>query len=184
MTIYIALLRGINVGGHKVIKMIELKRIFEAMGFGRVQTYIQSGNVLFESEAESEPLRRRIEHEITAGFGFSVTVVLRTAVELERITASCPFLADELPAGESLYVSLLAEAPCQEGIDRLLACNCEIDEFRIVGREIYLLYRQSVVKSKLTNNLLERALGVPATTRNWRTMNTLADMGKAMAAPL
>lgn len=184
MTIYIALVRGINVGGHNLIKMAELKRMFETMGLSRVQTYIQSGNVLFESEEGAEPLRRRIEHEIEAVFGFSVTVVLRTAAELERITGNCPFSeeavseAEASSEGESLYVSLLLETPTQEGIERLSAFRSESDEYRIEGREIYLLFRHSVRNSKLANNL--QKLGVPATMRNWKTINKLAALAKAM----
>ena len=174
MTIYVALLRGINVSGQKLIKMTELKRMFADMGFGGVQTYIQSGNVIFESAEEPEPLRRRIEGGIQATFGFSVPVVVRTADELDRIIGDCPYPAAALPEGESLYVALLAEAPSQAGIDRLLAYNSEIDEFRLVGREIYIIYRQSAARSKLTNVLFEQKLGVSATSRNWQTVSKLA----------
>src|SRR5258707_9854136 len=119
-TAYTALLRGINVGGQKPIKMTELKQLFEAQGFGRVQTYIQSGNVVFTADRAEEPLRRQLEREIAAAFGFPVTLALRTADELERLIAQCPFAADALRDEESLYVSLLAAAPAQAGIDRLL----------------------------------------------------------------
>src|SRR5258708_28718277 len=88
-TTYIALLRGINVGGQKPIKMTELKRLFAAEGFGRVQTYIQSGNVVFTADRAEEPLRRQLEREIAAAFGFPVTLALRTADELERLIAQC-----------------------------------------------------------------------------------------------
>jgi uncharacterized protein (DUF1697 family) len=178
MTIYIALLRGINVGGKNMIKMAELKRTFEAMGLGRVQTYIQSGNVLFESEEEAEPLRRRIEHEIKTGFGVSVTVVLRTALELELIIGNCPFAADSLSEGESIQVSLLTEAPSQEKIDLLPDGKSEIDEYKINGQEIYFLFRQSIVDSKLAKNL--QKFGGTVTTRNWNTIIKLAAFATAM----
>lgn len=178
MTNYIALLRGINVSGHRLIKMADLKSMFEGMGFGRVQTYIQSGNVLFESADDADALRRRIEHEIEATFGFPVPVVLRTTAEFERILANCPFAA--LAEGESLYVALLADVPTQEGVDKLLACTSETDEFRLVGREVYLLYRQKSHESMFTNNFLERKLSVAATSRNWQTMTRLAALGTAM----
>jgi uncharacterized protein (DUF1697 family) len=182
MTTYVALLRAVNVGGRNMIKMAELKRMFEALDFGRVQTYIQSGNVLFTSEQAEESLRRRIEREIEATFGFPVTVVLRTPAELRQLIANCPFAADALQDGESLYVSLLAEEPQQEGIERLLAFNSAVDECHVVGREVYLLYRQRMPDSKLQNNLLEQKLGVRATARNWRTLNTLATMAQALEA--
>lgn len=90
MAIYIALLRGINVSGHKRIKMAELRTIFAKMGLRQVQTYIQSGNVLFVTEEEEAPLRQRIEQGILAALDMPVTVILRTASELERLIADCP----------------------------------------------------------------------------------------------
>jgi uncharacterized protein (DUF1697 family) len=180
-TTYIALLRGINVGGQKPIKMTELTQLCEAQGFGRVQTYIQSGNVVFTAARAEDPLRRQLEREIAAAFGFPVTVALRTADELERLIAQCPFAVDALRDEESLYVSLLAEAPAQARIDRLLARGSDVDELRLVGREVYLLLRQSIRLTLFTNAFLERMLGVPATARNWRTISKLAELGRAMS---
>lgn len=180
MTIYIALLRGINVGGHHKIKMVELRNTFEKLGFNQVQTYIQSGNVLFESNEEETLLRWQIEHKIEQDFGFSVSVVLRTASELERIIRNCPFSEESISEaaasskGESLYAALLADAPLQEGIERLSAYKSENEEYQIEGREIYLLFHQSIRNSKLAINL--QKLGVPVTIRNWKTLNKLAIM--------
>ncbi|WP_127483532.1 DUF1697 domain-containing protein [Paenibacillus ehimensis] len=180
MTIYIALLRGINVSGHNKIKMAELKRALEAMGLHRVQTYIQSGNVLFESEEGPETLRQRIEEEIRAVFGISITVVLRTAGELERIVAECRYANIPLTEGESIHVSIWTEAPPQKVVDLLSASERDIDEYHIHGREIYFLFRQSILDSKLAKHL--HKLGDTATTRNWNTMNKLAALAKAMQA--
>ena len=178
MTLYIALLRGINVSGQKMIRMVELKQMFEAMGFTQVQTYIQTGNIWFESGEEETRLRTQIQQEIETVYGFDVPVVIRTVQELEQVIVDCPFPANDLPEGESVYVAHLQEAPTQMGIDRLLSYNNGIDELRIQGREVYILYRQSAGRSKLTNNLIEKKLGVIATTRNWNTVNKLVDMGK------
>ncbi|HWI64261.1 MAG TPA: DUF1697 domain-containing protein [Symbiobacteriaceae bacterium] len=178
MTTFIALLRGINVGGHKLVKMAELKRTFEALGFSRVQTYIQSGNVVFEAAEDEASLRRRIEQAIEAAFGFAVPTVLRTAQALEAIVADCPFPVDRLAEGEELYVALLAEAPAQAGIDKLLASRSDTDECRLAGREVYLLLRNGARETIFTNNFLEKKLGVPVTTRNWQTINKLVEMGK------
>jgi len=180
MAVTIALLRGINVGGQKLIKMTELKRAFEAMGFSRVQTYIQSGNILFDAEEEETSLRRRVEYGIAETFGFPVPTILRTAEGFEHVLAACPFRPDELAQGETLYVYFLAEAPSQGGVDRLLACQSDVDEYRIAGREVYLLCRQSIRKSIFTNNLLEKKLGVSVTARNWQTVSRLAQLAKAM----
>lgn len=184
MTIYIALLRGINVGGKNIIKMVDLKRMFEVMGLCEVQTYIQSGNVLFKSNEEEEMLRKKIEYEIEAVFGFSVIVVLRTAAELEWIVQNCPFSEEEVSEakasseGESLYVSLLTHKPLQEKIEHLNVYRSESDEYRIEGREVFLLFNHSIRNSKLANNL--QKLDVPGTVRNWKTISKLNLLAKAM----
>lgn len=184
MTIYIAFLQGINVGGHNKMKMVELKSMFESMGFDQVQTYIQSGNVLFASEEDEESLRRRIEQEIGKVFGTSVTVVLRMACELEGIVRNCPFSEKEVleakasSAGESLYVSFLIEEPSQEGVERLSTYTSESDEFRIKSREVYLLFHNGIRNSRLANNL--KKLNVPSTMRNWKTINKLNALANAM----
>ncbi|WML32997.1 DUF1697 domain-containing protein [Clostridium sp. OS1-26] len=184
MTIYIALLRGINVGGKNIIKMADLKQMFEAMGFCEVKTYIQSGNVLFKSDEDEELLRKKIEHEIEVTFGFSVVVILRTAAELEQIIENCPFSEDAIleaessAEGESLYVALLPHTPSQEKIEHLMAYKSENEECQIKGREVFLLFRHSIRKSKLANNL--HKLDVPATVRNWKTIKKLVVLAKAM----
>lgn len=184
MTIYIALLRGINVGGKNMIKMAELKRMFEGMGLSRVKTYIQSGNVLFETDEEEEILCKRLEQEIKRAFGFAVSVILRTSEELKQVAENCPFSDEELSAaettaeGESLYVSFFQKAPSQEGLERLNAVKSESDEYRIEGRDIYLLFHQSIRNSKLANNL--QKLNVPVTVRNWKTINKLVALATEM----
>jgi uncharacterized protein (DUF1697 family) len=177
MTIYIALLRGINVGGNNMIKMAELKRTFEAMGLSRVQTYIVSGNILFESEEGVESLRQRIEQEIKTVFGISLTAILRTAEELKRIIENCPFASDSLSKGESIHVSLLTEALSHKQID-ILSDKNEIDEYHIHGQEVYFLYRQSILDSRLAKNL--QKLGGIVTSRNWNTIIKLAALTEAM----
>ncbi|GAB6990016.1 DUF1697 domain-containing protein [Paenibacillus pini] len=184
MTIYIALLRGINVGGKNMIKMVELKRILGEMGLNRVQTYIQSGNVLFESNEDEEQLRIRIEREIEVNFGFPVPVILRTADELRSIAASCPFTQQEISEAEaaseteSLYVSIMLEEPTLDKIERLAVYRNENENYRNNGREIYFLFRNSVRNSKLATHM--HKLDVPATVRNWKTIRKLVTLVDAM----
>lgn len=186
MTRYIALLRGINVGGKNIIKMADLKRMFEGMGLRQVQTYIQSGNVLFRSDEEEAALRKRIEHEFEKLFGFSVIFVLRTVAEIEQIISSCPFSEEAIAEAkakaasetETLYVVLLLQPPPQEGIERLTAYRSKSDEFRIYGRDVFLLFHHSIRDSKLANNL--HKLDVPMTVRNWKTINKLVELANAM----
>lgn len=184
MIIYIALLRGINVGGKNMIKMAELKRSLEAIDLNQVQTYIQSGNVLFESNEDEETLKNKIEQKIVEDFGLSIPIVLRTSEELEQIIHNCPFsLADISKAemqseGESMYVALLAHNPLQEKMDLLSKYKSNDDAYQIEGREVYLLFSNSIRNSKLANNL--QKLEVPVTVRNWKTMNKLVLLAKAM----
>ncbi|QGQ99267.1 DUF1697 domain-containing protein [Paenibacillus psychroresistens] len=178
MTIYIALLRGINVGGNNMIKMSELKLMFEEMGFGKVQTYINSGNVLFTSENGAEQVRQRAEFEVNKAFGIAATVVIRTAAELERIIGDCPYKSDSLAAGESVQVTLLTEAASSEKMALLPIGVDGKDEFHNNGLEIYFLFRQSVLDSKLAKNMTK--LGSTATSRNLNTINKLAALIKKM----
>jgi uncharacterized protein (DUF1697 family) len=183
MAINVAFLRGINVGGHNKIKMADLRGMFESMGFKRVQTYIQSGNVLFASEDDTETLRIQIEQEIEKVFSISINVIIRTALELEGIIENCPFSEEKLLEAasskvETFYVSLLLDSPTQEGIEQLGAFQSERDEFRIQNREVYLLLRDGIRNSRLANNLYK--LNVSSTMRNWKTINKINTMAKAI----
>lgn len=184
MITYIALLRGINVGGKNKIKMSELKRVFEMIGLNNVQTYIQSGNVIFKSNETEKPLRKKIEHEIEDSFGFSVTVVLRTATEFDQIIKNYPFTEEEVrksepsSQAESQYIALLTKVPLQENIVQLEAYKGEKDDCRIIGREVFLLFHHSIRNSKLANNL--HKLNVPTTVRNWKTIFRLDELAKSM----
>ncbi|RKP50049.1 DUF1697 domain-containing protein [Cohnella endophytica] len=181
MAIYMALLRGINVGGNNKIKMAELKTMFEGLGLDKVRTYIQSGNVLFVSDEESDPLRIRLENAIEKTFGFRIRVILRKQTDIDRIIARLPFSEDEIraaaeasPGKEVLYVAMLEELPKPEAIARL--GTYEKDKYHVEGLEIYQLFHQSILDSKLSVNL--QKLGVAMTVRNWKTMNKLAELCK------
>lgn len=176
MTIYFALLRGINVGGNNMIKMAELKHMFEAMGCRRVQTYINSGNVMFESEEAAEALEGQIENAISKKFGFHIAVIVRTAAELARIIANCPFDAASLTDGQSIHITLLKEAPSREEIERLPDVKHDNDEYVIDEKEIFILYRNSMLDSKLPKKF-QRLM--PSTSRNWKTILKLDTMAKA-----
>lgn len=186
MAIYIALLRGINVGGKNKIKMAELRAALESLGLKRVQSYIQSGNILFESDETEATLRQWIEQEIEKSFGITTKVIIRTASELKMIVTSCPFTDEQITEAqassenECLYVSMLLEEPQPDRIEKLKAFDAKDDQYRIEGRDIYLLFRQSVRNSKLTVQLDK--LGVPATVRNWNTLNKLDALADEMAA--
>ncbi len=184
MTVYIAFLKGINVGGKNIIKMADLKQAFEAMGLCEVKTYIQSGNVLFKSNEEEQSLCDKIQQKLETVFGIVVNVVLRTSTELEQIALNCPFSKDEiieaetLSKVESLYVALLAHIPLKEKIENIDVYRSESDKYHIVGRDVYLLFHHSIRNSKLANNL--HKLDATTTVRNWKTLSKLAVLAKEM----
>ncbi|OAS14600.1 DUF1697 domain-containing protein [Paenibacillus oryzisoli] len=174
MTVYVGFLRGINVGGKNKIKMADLKKTVEGLDLAQVQTYLQSGNVLFQSEESAEILRPRIEKAISDAVGVAPTVILRTAAELAEIVGNSPYDAEALSEGESIQISVLTEEAPQAFTDILSKGQSEVDEFQIRGCTIYYLFWQSVLDSKLANNI--QKLGDRATTRNWNTMSKLVEL--------
>lgn len=184
MTVYIALLRGINVGGKNMIKMADLKRSLTDNGLKEVQTYIQSGNVLFASDEGEGEMAVRIEHIIRQDFGLDVPVVLRTAAELRGAAADCPFTAEEVSAaestsvGECLYVAFLQGEPAAEALERFAVYANDKEKFRAAGREVYLLFSDSVRNSKLAANL--QKLDESVTVRNWRTVNKIVSLTEGL----
>jgi len=143
-----------------------------------VQTYIQSGNVLFESEEKSGKLHQMLELGIKDKFGFPVAVILRTSTELEQIMELSPYNFNSLAESESIHLSLLAELPSQERVEDIHNFQSGVDQCQIKGKEVYLYLRQSIRDSKLTVRLSK--IGVPSTSRNWKTIMKLSAMAKAM----
>ncbi|MCY9531781.1 Uncharacterized conserved protein, DUF1697 family [Paenibacillus sp. cl6col] len=172
MQMYVGLLRGVNVGGKNKIKMADLKLLLENMGLTHVRTLLQSGNVVFASSEAREWLEARIQEEIGNAFGFKPNVMLRTTQEMKAIVAECPYDAAVLKEGEGIQITMCKDEPSPDTASILSKGMQEVDEFQIQGREIYCLYRQSVLDSKLANNF--QKLGSNVTTRNWNTMTKLA----------
>ena len=174
---YIALLRGINVSGHKKIKMPDLKAMFEALGFTNVRTYIQSGNVVFESNSAKD-LESKISAKIQAQFGFEVSVICRTAKEMEQVIARNPYAGMESFETEKLYVTFLQETPSKEKLEALKAFTFEPEMYTVSGKEIYVYCFNGYGNTKLENSFFEKKLKVAASTRNWRTVNKLIEMSQ------
>ena len=176
--IYISLLRGINVGGHKKILMAELRATYESLGFVSVRSYIQSGNVVFEgARGSAASVARKIEEAIAANFGFDVPVILRTAAEMEDVVRGNPFLAEGVDPSK-LHVTFLTGGASAKVEADFAAYRMGPDELRLVGREAYLHCPEGMARTKLTPTFLERALGSASTTRNWRTVNTVLEMAR------
>lgn len=179
MTQYIAFLRGINVGGHNIIKMKEFKLLLLNLGLEKVNTYIQSGNVVFQSDKNAEQLQLIIEREINDVYGYSVTVMIRTASEFAEIINNCPYPVDSLAEGESVHLALWEKEPAEERIKQLLDFKRETEECCLTGKEVYLYLRLGVQDSKLAVYL--QKLGGSVTMRNWKTIKKLENMVNAMS---
>lgn len=173
---YVALLRGINVGGKNMLPMPELAKMFIAAGCGDVRTYIQSGNVIFKAMPELAA-QLKIAQQIEKKFAIKVPVVLRSASELEEMAANNPFLKAGA-AAESLHVMFLMDLPKAGLVKQLDSKRSAPDEFIVRGREIFLKLPNGVARSKLTNAYFDSKLETVSTGRNWRTVLKLLELAK------
>ena len=174
MVTFIALLRGINVGSHSRMKMGDLRSLLAELGYTEVQTYIQSGNLVFRcSEIDESAISGAIKGKLREKYGFEVPVIVLTPVELKKIVDDNPFL--ELPE-RRLQVSFLAEAPLQVDAVKLEANDFTPEQFSLKGKAVYLYSPEDYKKKKLSNNFFEKALNVSSTTRSWRTVKRLHEI--------
>ncbi|HTQ28632.1 MAG TPA: DUF1697 domain-containing protein [Puia sp.] len=181
MQTYISMLRGINLGS-KQVPMTSLKELYEGLRFKEVITYIQSGNVIFRATGRenSTDLCAGIEKAIHKKYHFEVPVIIRTRAEMKAAIAANPFLHKKGINPEKLHVTFLAEEPGQTQVAHLCAVNHAPDEFVLSGKEIYLHCPNGYGISKLSNNFFENKLKVKATTRNWKTVNKLAELAESV----
>lgn len=167
----VAFLRGINVGGHTVT-MDTLRALFEAQGLENVQTFIASGNVVFESTARDlAGLERKLERRLHAVLGYEVRTFIRPAHEVAVIASQPPFPAARIRGVAGYYVGFLTEPPQAPAVKALLALRSPNDDLQVRGREVYWLSKARISGSKLSYTVFERTLGGPAT---FRGMNTIA----------
>jgi len=173
----IALLRGINVGGNRKIKMADLRDALTSLNFSNLQTYIQSGNVVFDANSTSSnaEIATAIQQLILSEFGHDVPVVVFGADLLKEITAHNPFKHHEGFLNR-LYVSFFNAEPNSEVTEDFNTLIFKGDLFEIHSNYIFVLYETKLSKSKLTNNLIEKELNVQATTRNWKTVLKLLEL--------
>ena len=164
---YVALLRAINVGSH-IVKMERLRALFEEMGFTNVETFIASGQVIFDTRAtDIGKLEAKIEKHLRAALGYDVATFIRTPADLARVAAQVK------PDGRTVYVCFTKSQPSKPVCAKLAGHNNDIDEFMVAGREVYWMCRKNLSESKFTGALLEKILGMPATARNVNTVNRL-----------
>lgn len=171
---YIAFLRAINVGGHTV-KMDQLRSLFEALGFSQVETFIASGNVIFDSPSRSpQALEKKIEKSLAGALGYAVATFIRSASELSDVAAHKPFSETELNTpGHTLYIGFMTARPNDAAEQLLLASNSKVDDFHLHGRELYWLLRTKFGDSKFSGARLEKTLGMAVTLRNVTTVAKL-----------
>ena len=178
MQALISILRGINVSGQKKILMADLKGLYESLGFTKVTTYIQSGNVVFKAKEKlsSKALQREIEKAIQEKYKFAVPVIVRTVDELEHAIFRNPFTKDKNTDPDKLYVTFLAENPATTELENITNIDYSPDKFIIIDKEVFLEIPGSYGETKLSNKFFESKLKVSATTRNWKTVNKLFEI--------
>jgi uncharacterized protein (DUF1697 family) len=167
---YVALLRGINVGGKNKLAMSDLVALFAAEGCTNVSTFIQSGNVVFDAPKKlAAQVPTHVEQRIQERFGLQVPVVVRTAAELSAVVERNPFLSAGADA-DALHVLFLKDAPAARLTRALDPARSPPDAFALVGREVYLRCPNGIGRTKLTNGYFDKALATVSTGRNWRTV--------------
>ena len=182
--IYVALLRGINVGGKNRLPMRALVEALSAAGFRRVQSYIQSGNLVFEAGADQEAaLPARLSELIATRFGLEVPVVVFAAPALRALVSRNPYLSGELRDPSRLLVAFLAEQPSPEALARLDPARSPPDRFTAHGRAIFLECPEGFGRSKLTTAYFDSKLQTQSTIRNWKTTLRLLELCEAALCP-
>lgn len=176
MPAYAALLRAINLGSRNKISMPDLRRLFEeGLGADDVQTHVQSGNVVFRvPERSAAKVEAAVEKRIADDLGLEITVLVRTKAQLEKVVAASPFAARA--DRSKVHVTFLVDKPAAAKVAEIDASTFAPDEFEVVGREVHLHCPNGYGRSKLNNAFFEKKLAQRGTTRNWRTVTTLAEM--------
>jgi len=174
------MLRGINVGGQKKVKMEDLRSLYESLGFQNICTYIQSGNVIFECELTNMAvLKAEIEKAIEEKYQFHVPVEIRTDQELKQIINNCPFDSIDInEEGAKYLVTFLSSIPLESKVSEIHKSVSAPEDLVVSGQEIYLNCPNGYGKSKLSNTFIESKLGIKATTRNWKTVNKLYELSQ------
>jgi len=172
MPLTFAFLRAVNVGG-RTVKMDELRRVFESLDLTHVETFIASGNVIFEP-GKTKNLKVRIEAALRTAFGFDIPVFLRADAELVAVANYKPFTPAQLAKAAALNIAFLDSAPTASAIEKLMALRNDIDDFHVHDREVYWLCRKKQSESKFSNASLEKALGQVSTMRGANTIQKLS----------
>ncbi len=181
MAVIISLLRGINVGGHNKIKMDALRDLYASLGLQDVQTYLQSGNVVFRTKGSAHAkLAARIEDAIAQEFGFRVDVVFRTSSELGDVISRSPFTSRRGLDPRKLAVIFLKETPSPECLRAALKIQTAPEELHIAGGEAYVYFPNGMGRPKMSWPAIEKILKTSGTNRNWNTVTTLFELAERL----
>ncbi len=179
MATYISMIRGINVVGAKIVKMEALRKMYEGLGFKNVRTYIQSGNVIFQTIKKKEKeLEALIAKEVLKKFGYEVKVMVMTAEHLNKIINGNTLARDKTKETIYLHVTFLATAPGDHNLQDILDKKQPGEEIIITNHAVYLYCPLGYGNTKLGNNFLESKLKTTATTRNWRSTNEILKLAE------
>ena len=171
MTTFVSLFRGINVGGHQMVRMDALKELYASLGFKDIVTYIQSGNIVFTSDdADLSQLPGQIEDGFAQKFGFHAKVMVRTSAEFRDIVDNNPFQNQPMKESKWVVVMFLATRPDSGAQEDLQKTYVGTEELCIIGQEVYIYYPNGIGRSKLSNTFLEKKLKTAGTGRNWNTI--------------
>jgi uncharacterized protein (DUF1697 family) len=173
---FIALLRGINVSGRNKIPMPELRALCEGLDWGAVQTYIQSGNLLFHADAAPEALEAELERAITGRFGLTIPVIVRAAAAWPDYVANNPFPEASEREPNLVMLALAKAEPKADAVERLRERATSGEHIERAGDAIWVHYPQGAGTSKLSPALFDRLVGSPVTARNWRTVLKISEL--------
>ena len=177
MNTWVSLLRGINVGTTKQVKMEDLVPVYESLEMVNIRTYLRSGNVVFDSpERDPVKLSAILEDEITRTSGFPVKVLMRNREELREIVGSNPYLSGNPRDPARLYVTFLSDYPSSDRVDEVGTVDYDADQFIVRGKEVYLFCPDGYGRTRFSNTFFEKNLNLIATTRNWKTVTVLSAM--------
>lgn len=183
MPTYISILRGINISGHRIIKMEALRGMYAKLGYADIQTYIQSGNVIFRSSSASvQEIEREISKEIESCFGFDVPVIVLDSDELRQVISDNPFVKDDTIDISKVHVTFLSAIPETEKYELIREGDYQGDKFCLVNRSIYVYCPNGYGNTKLNTNFIESRLKVAATSRNWKTTLELLRMAEMISS--
>jgi uncharacterized protein (DUF1697 family) len=176
----VSFLRGVNMTGHNSIKMADLTTLFIKLGFKDAKTYIQSGNVIFTAtnDLTTKEIALSIEESITKKFGYKVSAILRTEIDLKTIVALNPFISEIDFDHSKMAVIFLTEIPTLDQMSRIAEVDYPPDKFKIIGKEIYIYCPNGFGRTKLYTNFFENKMKVTGTARNWKTINAVLEIAE------